>query len=130
MLAAALCDERAAALQSEIDGLSVENDATAKRADELMAAKVAALRCGSDIHQRALRMLIGEREQVDLGYLIWSNTRCQYWGPGGHGFVSDPARAGRYTRAQALTTYLSAVPGTERLPELPIRLADVTGRFG
>jgi predicted RNase H-like nuclease (RuvC/YqgF family) len=34
-------------------------------------------------------------------YLIWSNEHSAWWGPGQLGYVTDPARAGRYTLQQA-----------------------------
>ncbi|HEY2617007.1 MAG TPA: hypothetical protein VGI78_06690 [Acetobacteraceae bacterium] len=65
---------------------------------------------------------------VDL-YVIWSHEHGRWWGPGGCGYETRLAQAGRYTREQALHICRIAVPGAayrmSALPELPVRLADV-----
>jgi hypothetical protein len=62
-------------------------------------------------------------------YLIWSHEHGRWWLPGGRGYTTNLAEAGRYSRVRALTICARAIPGTaERLgalPELPVRLADL-----
>jgi hypothetical protein len=69
-----------------------------------------------------------ELELADI-YLIWSHEHARWWGPGRCGYVVSISEAGQYTREQALQICRKAIPGTAhdlgRLPELPVRLADV-----
>ena len=65
----------------------------------------------------------------DEVYLIWSHEHAAWWGPGGCGYYSGLAEAGRYGRSEAVAISANAIPGTAyrlgALPELPVRLADV-----
>jgi hypothetical protein len=62
-------------------------------------------------------------------YLIWSVEHNRWWGPGERGYVVSISEAGHYPREVALRVCTKAIPGTAhrmgRLPELPVRLADV-----
>lgn len=62
-------------------------------------------------------------------YLIWSHEHGAWWGPHRCGYVPRVSEAGRYSHAEALDICARAIPGTAivlgRLPELPVRLADV-----
>jgi hypothetical protein len=42
----------------------------------------------------------------EVKYLIWSNRREAWWRPESKGYTRDPAEAGRYTEADALTICL------------------------
>lgn len=61
-------------------------------------------------------------------YLVWSHEHSMWWGPGGNGYTSSMAEAGRYSRERALEICLHAIPGTAdrmgALPELPVREDD------
>ena len=61
-------------------------------------------------------------------YLIWSHEHGAFWGPGRCGYVNSVAKAGRYSRAEAIDICANSIPGTSRwlhaLPELPVREAD------
>lgn len=63
-------------------------------------------------------------------YLIWSHEHAAWWGPGGCGYTRRVSEAGRYSHGQALDLCERALPGTSTrlgaIPELPVRLADVT----
>ncbi len=60
-------------------------------------------------------------------YLIWSHEHGAWCTPGHGGYVRELSRAGRYSRADALTICANAIPGTARrlgaLPELPVPLS-------
>jgi hypothetical protein len=68
---------------------------------------------------------------VDVdAYLIWSRKhRLWLLGPGGHGYVQDLSKAGRYSRREALDicTRAMSVDSTRigALADLPVRLADI-----
>jgi len=61
-------------------------------------------------------------------YLIWSNEHRGWWKPGGYGYASGLAYAGRYSRDNALRICRDAIPQAGHvglISEIPVRLADV-----
>lgn len=64
-----------------------------------------------------------------MTYLIWSHEHRAWWAPDGAGYARQLSEAGHYSRAEALRICARAIPGGRRLqalPELPVRLDDVT----
>lgn len=59
-------------------------------------------------------------------YLVWSNEHRMWWGPNRQGYTRDIARAGRYTRDEAIkcSSVRDQVP-EHPLPELPIKEDDL-----
>jgi hypothetical protein len=64
-----------------------------------------------------------------MKYLVWSNQRQAWWGPGKFGYTNDLNRAGRYSRDEALEICRSAMSGQYKpggpLPEIAVPLADI-----
>ncbi len=61
-------------------------------------------------------------------YLIWSNKRRMWRGADETGYTRRIARAGNYSRAEAIRICLEAMPrrrGTAPLPEILVSLADM-----
>ena len=61
-------------------------------------------------------------------YLIWSNKRRMWRGAGETGYTRRIARAGIYSRAEAMRICLDAMPrrrGAAPLTEIPVLLADM-----
>jgi hypothetical protein len=69
-------------------------------------------------------------------YLVWSNDHRRWWAPHRSGYVERIDDAGRYSHAEALEICTDAMAGRrggEPLPEIPVRLEDLTfmrQRFG
>lgn len=53
-------------------------------------------------------------------YLIWSEEHGAWWRPGGHGYTSSLAQAGRFTEAKAREISASA-NGGGTFCEVPVR---------
>ena len=62
-----------------------------------------------------------------IEYIIWSNYHRMWWGPNRSGYANTIARAGRYTRDEALQIAASARDGWDfdGMPsEIPVLAAD------
>lgn len=64
---------------------------------------------------------------MERNYLVWSNEHSSWWGPNHNDYVTTVKEAGRYTRDEALSICISAMPGrfgSEPMHEIPVLLED------
>lgn len=63
--------------------------------------------------------LEGQRQNART-WRVWSRKRSQWWGPNSCGYTSDPAKAGRYTEAEAREIERQSSYGPEHLRSVAV----------
>ena len=58
-------------------------------------------------------------------WLVWSALHQAFWRPGGLGYTDDPAKAARYTRAEAKTICTEANRYSSRIEEAMVKASDL-----
>lgn len=70
-----------------------------------------------------LRRLAAKPAEDDGPYLVWSNQHRAWWRPNSAGYTDDVKRAGRYSRAEAMSISFHGRDGWDSPKGVPDELA-------